>query len=128
MGNNNLKSMASIAKERLKRGLYTNAEKIKARNAMNVNSYFIKNLNALKKINSKAEFKYISNEIDDEFVDNVYTILNSPTEVFNPIGRLVDQKLYDSLSYIEKQFYILNIADKYNKIKSEYLESYSKIS
>ena len=41
MGNNNLKSMASIAKERLKRGLYTNAEKIKARNAMNVNSYFI---------------------------------------------------------------------------------------
>ena len=128
MGNNNLKSMASIDKERLKRGLYTNAEKIKARNAMNVNSYFIKNLNALKKINSKAEFKYISNEIDDEFVDNVYTILNSPTEVFNPIGRLVDQKLYDSLSDIEKQFYILNIADKYNKIKSEYLESYSKIS
>lgn len=128
MGNNNLKSMASIAKERLKRGLYTNAEKIKARNAMNVNSYFIKNLNALKKINSKAEFKYISNEIDDEFVDNVYTILNSPTEVFNPIGRLVDQKLYDSLSDTEKQFYILNIADKYNKIKSEYLESYSKIS
>ncbi|MCI5714344.1 MAG: hypothetical protein MR288_01810 [Firmicutes bacterium] len=128
MGNNNLKSMASIAKERLKRGLYTNAEKIKARNAMNVNSYFIKNINALKKINSKAEFKYISNEIDDEFVDNVYTILNSPTEVFNPIGRLVDQKLYDSLSDIEKQFYILNIADKYNKIKSEYLESYSKIS
>lgn len=128
MGNNNLKSMASIAKERLKRGLYTNAEKIKARNAMNVNSYFIKNLNSLKKINSKAEFKYISNEIDDEFVDNVYTILNSPTEVFNPIGRLVDQKLYDSLSDIEKQFYILNIADKYNKIKSEYLESYSKIS
>lgn len=128
MGNNNLKSMASIAKERLKRGLYTNAEKIKARNAMNVNSYFIKNLNALKKINSKAEFKYISNEIDDEFVDNVYTILNSPTEVFNPIGRLVDQKLYNSLSDIEKQFYILNIADKYNKIKSEYLESYSKIS
>ena len=128
MGNNNLKSMASIAKERLKRGLYTNAEKIKARNAMNVNSYFIKNINALKKINSKAEFKYISNEIDDEFVDNVYTILNSPSEVFNPIGRLVDQKLYDSLSDIEKQFYILNIADKYNKIKSEYLESYSKIS
>lgn len=128
MGNNNLKSMASIAKERLKRGLYTNAEKIKARNAMNVNSYFIKNLNALKKINSKAEFKYISNEIDDEFIDNVYTILNSSTEVFNPIGRLVDQKLYDSLSDIEKQFYILNIADKYNKIKSEYLESYSKIS
>ena len=128
MGNNNLKSMASIAKERLKRGLYTNSEKIKARNAMNVNSYFIKNINALKKINSKAEFKYISNEIDDEFVDNVYTILNSPTEVFNPIGRLVDQKLYDSLSDIEKQFYILNIADKYNKIKSEYLESYSKIS
>ena len=128
MGNNNLKSMASIAKERLKRGLYTNAEKIKARNAMNVNSYFIKNINALKKINSKAEFKYISNEIDDEFVDNVYTILNSPTEFFNHIVRLVDQKLYDSLSDIEKQFYILNIADKYNKIKSEYLESYSKIS
>ena len=124
---NNLKSMASIAKERLKRGLYTNAEKIKAKNAMNVNSYFIKNLESLKKLNGQAEFKCITNEIEEEFYDKVYKILNSPIEIYNPIGRLVDQDTYTQLSDIEKQFYILNIVDEYNKIKTEYQQSLSKI-
>lgn len=127
MGNNNLKSMASIAKQRLKRGMYTNAEKIKAKNAMNINSYFIKNFNALQKINSQAEFVTISNEIDEQFVSKVYSILNSETDVYNPIGRLVDNNVYNLLSDIEKQFYILNIADKYNKIKEEYYKQATKI-
>ena len=81
MGNNNLKSMASIAKERLRKGLYTNAEKIKAKNAMNVNSYFIKNFNSMKKLNSQIEFVTISNEIDEQFVNKVYSILNSDIDI-----------------------------------------------
>lgn len=124
----NLKSMASIAKERLKRGMYTNAEKIKAKNAMNVNSYFIKNLSALKKMNCQAEFKTISDEFEPEFVSKVYKILECGYDVYNPIGRLVDTKVYNTLNDIEKQSYILTLADKYNKIKNMYNFELSKIS
>lgn len=124
---NNLKSMASIAKERLKRGTYSNAERIKAKNEMNVNSYFVKNFNALKKLNSKAEFKTITNEIDDAFVGKVYSILSSAEDVYNPIGRLMDHTLFSNLSDIEKQFYILSLSDKFNKIKDTYYNEMQKI-
>ena len=127
MGNNNLKSMASIAKERLKRGTYSNAERIKAKNEMNVNSYFVKNFNALKKLNSKAEFKTINNEIDDVCIGKVYSILSSAEDVYNPIGRLMDHALFSELSEIEKQFYILSLSDKYNKIKDSYFNEMQKI-
>ncbi len=127
MGSNNLKSMASIAKERLKRGAYSNAERIKAKNEMNVNSYFVKNFNALQKLNCKAEFKTISNEIDEQFISKVYSILNSSEDVYNPIGRLVDGNVYASLTDVEKQFYVLTLADKYNKIKEEYYATSQKI-
>ena len=123
----NLKNMANLAKERLKRGMYTNAERIKAKNAMNVNSYFVKNLNALKKMNCKAEFKTITDEIDEKFVGKVYAILNSEKEIYNPIGRLVDHNEYTKLNEIEKQCYIFSIVDKYNKIKNSYFETLSKI-
>lgn len=123
----NLKNMANLAKERLKRGMYTNAERIKAKNAMNVNSYFVKNLNALKKMNCKAEFKTITDEIDEKFVGKVYAILNSDKDVYNPIGRLVDQNEYGKLNEIEKQCYIFSIVDKYNKIKNSYFETLTKI-
>lgn len=122
----NLKSMASLAKERLKRGLYSNAEKAKAKSAMAINSYFVKNFNSIKKLNSKVEFVSISNEIDDKFVCKVYDILKSNREIYNPIGLLVDNDVYSKLNDVEKQFYVLNIVDKYNKIKNQYFHSYGE--
>ncbi len=122
----NLKSMASLAKERLKRGLYSNAEKAKAKSAMAINSYFVKNFNSIKKLNSKVEFVSISNEIDDKFVCKVYDILKSNREIYNPIGLLVDNDVYSKLNDVEKQFYVLNIVDKYNKIKNQYFQSYGE--
>ena len=104
--NNNLKDMATKAKERLKRGLYTNAEKTKAKNAMNINSYFIKNLNSLKKLSGTAEFVIINDDIDPKFVAKVHAMLNSNEEIFNPIGRLIDNQLYTTLNDIKKQFYV----------------------
>ena len=116
----NLKSMATLAKERLKRGNYTNAEKAKAKNAMNINSYFLKNFNSIQKLKSKVEFVSISSEIEDSFVNKVNQILSSQTEVYNPIGQLVDKAIYDNLSEVEKQFYVLTIVDKFNKVKQNY--------
>ena len=118
--NNNLKDMATKAKERLKRGLYKKKKKTKAKNAMNINSYFIKNLNSLKKLSGTAEFVIINDDIDPKFVAKVHAMLNSNEEIFNPIGRLIDNQLYTTLNDIQKQFYVLSIVDKYNKIKNEY--------
>lgn len=121
--NNNLKNMATLAKERLKKGMYSNAEKAKAKTAMNINSYFIKNFHSLKKLTGNAEFIIINEDIEESFVNKVYGMLNSSEEIFNPIGRLVDNKVYDKLTDIQKQFYVLNIVDKYNKIKNEYAKN-----
>ncbi len=55
--------------------------------------------------NGKAE--------NEEFYQKVKTLLDNEGEVSNAIGRLTDEKLYDTLSYEEKQRYTLSLSEKY---------------
>ena len=49
----------------------------------------------------------------DEFYLRVKEMLLSEGEVSDAIGRLTDKKLYDSLSYTEKQRYTLELSERY---------------
>lgn len=118
--NNELKSLATLAKQRLKKGNYTDVPKTKTNPKLQVNSYFIKNLSAMKKLSGNTEFVTITDEEDKDFVKRVYAILNEKNEVYNPIGRLVDENYYAKLNDVEKQFYILSLVDRFNKIKNEF--------
>ena len=49
----------------------------------------------------------------DPFYEQVKELLLKEGEVSDAIGRLTDRKLYDSLSYTEKQRYTLELSEKY---------------
>ena len=117
MSNNELKNLAFIAKQRLKNANYSDKNKIN----YNKNSYFIKNISAMKKLTGNAEYITISDVEDAQFLKKVYSILSSSEEIFNPIAQLMDENYFKTLNDIEKQSYVLKITDRYNKAKENYL-------
>lgn len=117
MASNELKNLALIAKQRLKNANYNNKSKITYNNK---NSYFIKNVTAMKKLSGNCEFVTITDVEDLQFLKKVYSMLSNSEEIYNPIGRLIDKDYYNTLNDVEKQIYVLKIADKYTLAKEKY--------
>lgn len=46
--------------------------------------------------------------------------MSSENDVFNPLGRLVDHKIYDILSETQKEKYVLNLSKTYLKVLDRY--------
>ena len=112
----NLKSLANLAKQRLRNKDYSATQ---ISNSINhgSNSYFLKNIATLKKLSANTEFITISNTEDVEFVKKVIDLIQSNIDL-NPISKLKDANVYDNLSDIEKQAYILKLSERYNNVKS----------
>ena len=126
---NDLKSLANAAKQRLKTGNYS-SEVIKSveKSRAKASDYFYQNALALKREKFIAKFVTITTDYDDALIKKVYSMLNSNELLCNPIGRLVDKKYFNTLNEFEKQHYILSLCEKYNRIKDDYYENFSKIS
>ena len=116
--NNQLKMLANLAKKRMMKGEYETPIKTPA--TPKVSSYFLKNAQALKKLTAKIVFVSIDNKIKPDFKDKVYEILQNDYYDLNPIKKLIDFNIYKNLSDIEKQSYILDIAEKYSYLKEQY--------
>jgi len=127
MGNNNLKSLATMAKQRLKEGHYTKEMAKTIINKNKANNYFYNNALSIKKKGYKAEFVTIELH-DEKFEKKVCNLLASEELLCNPIGKLVDKTYYQTLSDYEKQFYILSLCEKYNKVREKYFEAEQLIS
>ncbi len=123
MSSSELKSLALLAKQRLRDSNYQNNQNKNAYS--NRNSYFIKNVSAMKKLSGRCEFVTITDVEDLQFLKKVYSILNSNEDVYNPIGRLVDKDYFDTLNETERQTYVFKIADRYNLAKEKYYASKS---
>lgn len=100
-----IKILAADAKARLKSNFYSKQDKDQS----------IKNYHEMV-LKSFAE-KEISLQ-DKLFYDKVAEILKDGN-VINPIQRLVDENYLQTLSYSSKQRYLLEVAQKFNKIKNE---------
>ena len=61
----------------------------------------------------EIERKILGEEQVDLFYERVKEMLFKEGEVSDAIGRLTDRKLYESLSYTEKQRYTLELSEKY---------------
>lgn len=114
MRNNELKFLANLAKQRLMNKNYSDVTSIPKNKA---SSYFIQNAMALKKIKAETNYVTIKNEEDIEFIDKVRKILTE--DCYNPLGVLSDMDYFATLDEREREFYILNLSEKYNKVKDE---------
>ena len=126
MEKNNLKSLANMAKQRLKNGNYTKDMAKTIINKTRASAYFYKNAISIRKKGLKAEFVTIDLS-DEKFEKRVFNMLTNGDLICNPIGKLVDKSYYSSLNEYEQQHYILTLCEKYNKAKDKYYELQQKI-
>ena len=121
MEKNNLKSLANMAKQRLKNGSYTKDMAKSVMNKTKASAYFYRNAIALRKKGLKAEFVTIDLK-DEKFERKVFTLLTNSDLLCNPIAKLMDKDYYNTLNDYEQQNYILSLCEKYNKAKDKYFE------
>ena len=114
MKNTQLKFLASLAKQRLMNKDYS---QVVSQNKNKASSYFLENAKALKRLKAETNFVTIKNEEDLEFVETVKKLIES--DCYNPLKKLTDDKYFATLNEFEKEFYILNLSEKYNKVKNE---------
>lgn len=114
MKNNELKFLANLAKQRLMHKDYKQEIVNKKSKASN---YFIQNAKALKKLKAETEYVTIKNEVENDFIEMVKELIAE--DCYNPLGRLCDNNYFNSLDDRQKEFYILNLSDKYNRVKNE---------
>lgn len=114
MNKSDLKFLANLAKQRLMSKNYNEPKTIKRNTASN---YFIQNARALKRLKAETSYVTIQNKEDEEFINKVKDIINS--DCYNPLGILCDDNYFNTLNEFEKEFYILNLSEKYNRVKNE---------
>lgn len=116
MKNNELKFLANLAKQRLMNKDYKSTTVLNKNKASN---YFIQNAKALQRLKAETNYITIKLEEDTEFVENVKKLLSQ--DCYNPLGRLSDNAYFETLDAKQKEFYILNLSEKYNKVKDQVL-------
>ena len=116
MRSNELKFLANLAKQRLMNKDYQSPQTTARNKASN---YFIQNALALKKLKAETNYVTIKDQEDIEFIEKVRSLINE--DCYNPFGKLCDKEYFNTLDAIEKEFYILNLSEKYNKVKNELL-------
>lgn len=114
MKNTQLKFLANLAKQRLMNQDYGTVQK---QNRNKASSYFIQNAKALQRLKAETNYVTIKNEEDIEFVESVKKLLME--DCYNPLGRLSDNNYFQTLDEGQKEFYILTLSEKYNKVKNE---------
>lgn len=69
-----------------------------------------------------ADYKlvHLSNKEDEKFYEKVSEILSENIDTINPLGKLVDKNKLELMTNKERERYIINLADKYIKMKSRF--------
>ena len=117
MKNTRLKFLASLAKQRLLNKDYDNTIN---QNKNKASSYFLENARALKRLKAETNYVTIKNEEELEFVEHVKELLKQ--DCYNPLKKLTDDTYFESLNEFEKEFYILNLSEKYIKVKKRRID------
>ena len=102
MSNNTLKLLAQKAKKRLSTAGQTISQK-QSTAYLSQSSYAI--------VASLQDIK------EDPLFDKVKKLLERE-DIFNPIAELTDHKIFDKLSQIEKERYVIDISKRYNELKN----------
>lgn len=107
MSNNSLKLLAQKAKKRLSTAGQTISQK-QTTAYLSQSSYAI--VASLQDIKEDPLFQKVKNLLERD-------------DVFNPIAELTDHKVFDSLSQVEKERYVIDISKRYNELKDYLLKN-----
>lgn len=66
------------------------------------------------------EYRSISTKEDEIFNQKVIDLLTTNPNTISPLAELIDYSKYKNLSDTEKQNYILNLSEKYVKIRQDF--------
>ena len=122
---NELKKRALLAKQRLKMGYWqvVKAEKEKSL-SNNPNANSLKLISDMQKskviLNNSLALGCVNTSANEALYIKVCEILNSDEVILNPIGRLVDQNVYQNLDEGGKQKYIFDLSKKYRELKERF--------
>lgn len=121
MENKSLKCYAKEAKLRLKQGFWQNYKAT----VENKIEETCENESEKSKVQEYYQTKVAESirgikQEDEEFYLKVKKLLNEFGEVSDALGRLTDKDYYATLSYEQKQRYLLNLSEKYVKAKQRY--------
>ena len=124
-----LKELIMSAKNRLKNNDYGTA----MYNAESKKQDKIKSNQVLRFL-ANAEFKKvditiksISNTEDEILNEKIINLLNKNPNTLTPIAEIIDVNKFKNLNDVEKQNYILNISEKFVKIKEEFYKKQNSI-
>lgn len=69
-----------------------------------------------------ADYKLVllSAKDDEKLYNKVREMLSENEDAINPIGKLVDKTKFSSLSEMDKERYIFNLADKYKSMRERF--------
>ena len=85
------KKLANMAKQRLKKGNYSDKKGMKNNF---YNSYYYKNISSIRKLNAELNFVLISENEDDNFNKKVFDLLSKNEDTLSPISKLCDYNIY----------------------------------
>lgn len=119
--NNLLKKLAQDAKNRLKHMDYQN----KQENANIIRNIAFENHVRLIKENQNKKTDITILVIDEssnekKFETKVFDLLERDEDCLNPLKELADNKLFKEMTESEKQKYIFELSERYNKAREKY--------
>lgn len=114
MNQSALKVLAQKAKKRLS----TAGQSIKEQQGEKATSAYL----------SSTTYAIVANKQrieEDPLYDKVKALLQK-TDIINPLAELTDYSIFNNLSSVEKERYIINIANKYNELRDYFLSQEKK--
>ncbi|MDD3397726.1 MAG: hypothetical protein PHR96_04235 [Clostridia bacterium] len=74
---------------------------------------------------TRQNIKTFSNEEDEMFYNKVCQMLTENRDIHNPIGQLIDSKIYNSLPVSSREKYFFDLVDKYGECKARFDKEHS---
>ena len=116
-----IKQLAIEARNRLKNANYGKQEetlKVKKPFSKTNSLTLIKNEHFNK---NEVIIKIINDSVDEEnFKRKVFELLDNYQDITNPLSKLVDHKKFDLFNDIQQEKYILELSDRYLKVREQY--------
>ena len=118
-----IKELAMQAKERMKNKSYgTKEETIELKRYVERQNQ-IKLLSNMECKKPEITIKIINDSVDEEnFKNRVYQLLIEDEDLLNPLAKLIDKTAYESFDEPMQEKYILELAEKYNKVRENYFK------